>query len=161
MKAHTKRATIGLLLALLVAPRAARAQQPTTAPAPKPSKSKYEAARLLLKDGNRLLRAGACADALKRYRQAEEIYPESHRIKLNLGTALECLGRRAAAARRFEQYLRGAGRADKPQVVRQVRAKLKGLRRRLGSFTVVCTVAGAEVSLDGKKIGRASCRERV
>jgi hypothetical protein len=136
-----------LLLALIAAP--ARAD------------SARERARLLVREGNRLIDRGQCKLALERFELARTSYPDGYKIDVNLGTALECLGEHARAADHFERFLVRASEANDAEMVRAVRARLEALRGKLTVLTVSCPIAGAAVAVDGVTVGRTPLARRL
>jgi hypothetical protein len=120
-----------------------------------------EAARSLVREGNSLLERQACAEALARFQRAKAIFSESYKIEVNLGTALECLGKRAAAAQRFRSFLDrsdpDADRSMRSAVQRKLDALLEGLAR----LSISCRVEGARVRLDGEILGQTPLANEI
>ena len=90
--------------------------------------------------------------ALKGFQQAYALYP-SPRLKYNMGRVLSDLGRDLEALEAFEEYLAKVPDASaKTRAVAE--AKIAVLRDRVGHLRVSCATAGAELRIDGKRIGK-------
>jgi tetratricopeptide (TPR) repeat protein len=112
---------------------------------------KKAAARELLVDGQALYEKGDFAGALRKFDDAYATFP-SPKIWINIGNANMNLGRNVESLDAFDNFLRfGADEpADKRDYADKQVAKLK---RNLGQLSIECNVVGAEIALDGKKIG--------
>ncbi len=109
-------------------------------------------ARRLFAQGNKLRKRGDHEGALLKFRAAYRLVP-SFKIDLNIAFTLYDLRRHAGAAEAFSRFLRkGAGKSP-PRMVRLARARLRKLRRLVASVRVDCTVAGAAVTINGRKRG--------
>ena len=106
----------------------------------------------LFVQGNRLFKRGLYLDALKKFRQAQKLFP-SHKIDLNIGSTLDALGRRTEAAAYFERFLVQASSAPE-KITKLARKRLEQLKRKLGSVRLTCLEEGAVVRVDGKSVGR-------
>jgi hypothetical protein len=107
-----------------------------------------DAALRLVREGNALVGRGNCTSALDRFQRAKAAFPASHKVEVNIGTALECLGRVAEATAHFELFLEhvDAGHA----MFGSVRAKVMALRARTGRIAVRCPgVLPGRVIVDG------------
>jgi hypothetical protein len=113
----------------------------------------------LLVEGASLYQKGNYLGALDRFNAAYAAYPSS-KIWFNIGLANRDLGRELEAREAFRRFLDevpNASREDKADV----QAWLSDIEKRLGQLTITCAVAGAEISLDGKSVGRSPLRAPV
>ena len=102
-----------------------------------------------MREGNSLIDAGDCTAARSRFQRAKAAYPTSYKVEVNIGTALECLGKVADAATRFEIFLEHADAADR-DMIQGVLARVTALRKRVGRIVVTCPAgASARVVVDG------------
>ncbi|MBW2535933.1 MAG: PEGA domain-containing protein [Deltaproteobacteria bacterium] len=115
-------------------------------------------ARELLLAGNALIAQGDFAGALRRYRAAYELF-QSPNLLLNIGTSLRHLGRDAAAATAYEQYV--AHPAAEPDVVLTVRKLLSEIDALTGRLTIVLNVEDARVHVDGRLLPDRAARITV
>ena len=122
-----------------------------------PDRSRAEA---LLKQGNTLYDRADYRGALAKFQQAHALFPTPE-IELNIGLTQEHLRDLPAAASHFESFLGKVEREGNAARVRGIRQKLEVLRKKLGSITVVCTVRGAVVTVDGKPAGSTPLRHRL
>ena len=98
--------------------------------------------------------------ALAMFLKARRIYP-SFKIDLNIGYTLDALGRRAEAAGTFQRFLaRASGEVD-VKVARRVRQRLQALNLVLARVEITCDVRGAEVSVDGQRVGLTPLQHKV
>jgi tetratricopeptide (TPR) repeat protein len=119
--------------------------------APAPGQDGKAAARDLLVKGQSLYEKGDYAGALAKFNEAYATFP-SPKIWFNIGNASMNLGRDIEALGAFENFLRQA--ADEPADQRGYAEKqVAKLKRGLGQLTIECNLAGAEVSLDGRRVG--------
>ena len=109
-------------------------------------------AEALLAEGNRLFDKKDYPAALVKFQQAHQLHQDPS-ILVNLGLTLEKLDRLPEAAARFERFLGWADPRIHARLVKGIRPKLEGLRKKLGRVTVQCAVTGAVVSVDGKPLG--------
>jgi len=107
----------------------------------------------LMGAGNALYRAGDYKGALEQYRRARGLLP-SHRLDFNIGVTLAKLGRDAEAAGVLEGFLRDVAEVAEPEMAARARLTLTELQARVGRIGIVCSVAGAEVFVDGSLVGR-------
>jgi hypothetical protein len=112
-----------------------------------------ETARELLRQGVAMLGRRDCASALDRFTRARDAFPSSYKVEVNIGSALECLGRAAEAADRFAEFLRRADPEVDRDMTLRVGRKLAALRKRLATVTLAGVVAGALVAVDGRELG--------
>jgi tetratricopeptide (TPR) repeat protein len=112
-----------------------------------------EKARGLLKEGTALYRKHDYASALGKYEAAYATYP-SPKLWFNIGQANRDLGRPVEALAAFEKFLALAIDAS-PDNSEEARSSATELQKKLGQLRIECQTAGAEISVDGKSIGRA------
>ena len=110
-------------------------------------------ARALFKEATRLLKSGDAAAAVELYQEAYETLPNA-KILLNMGAALQELGRQSEAAATFERYLTHA-EAD-PARRDEIQAVLAEIDRRIGKLRVEVDVTDARVAVDGVPLGESS-----
>ena len=128
---------------------------------PAVAENRREEARQQVREGNRLLTTGDCQGALARFERARDIYPDSYKIELNLGSALECLGQLPRAAERFESFLRRSD-ADRDRGMQlRVQRRLGRLKKRLASVSLSCEVAGADVVINEGSVGSTPLDRRL
>lgn len=150
MRSDTRQPTKTLLILLLLVLGSA---------SPAAAESPRERAAALFKQGNSLHRKGLYGDALKKYRQARAIFP-SYRIDLNIGGALDAMGRHVEAAVFLETFLlKAAGAA--PDITDKVQRRLAELRRKLGRVRVTSDVDGVEILADARSVGRTPLKVEV
>jgi hypothetical protein len=127
----------------------ALAQKPVAPAADEATRNK---ARQKLVEGVDLLRSGDYGEALTRFQDAYALVP-SPKIHYNFGLAYLGLARRAEALEAFEKFL-----ADAPDATKDTRDKAeehrRDLRTRVAFVDVTSDVAGADVLLDGRTVGR-------
>lgn len=124
-----------------------------TGPTPASAQGHRERARILFREGNKLFSERRFKDALEKFQQARRLYPKSRRIDLHVAYTLMELGWFARAAENFHGFLIKEGSSES-DVVKQVRARLALLRKKVGSVELVCAVRRAAVWADGQVIGR-------
>ena len=117
-------------------------------------------AEALLAEGNRLFDKKDYPAALVKFQQAHQLQQDPS-ILVNLGLTLEKLDRLPEAAARFEQFLEEADVKADARQIKGIRPKLDALRKKLGSFTLVCEVGGAAVIIDGKPAGTTPLGHRL
>jgi tetratricopeptide (TPR) repeat protein len=119
--------------------------------APDPDQGPKAAARDLLVKGQSLYEKGDYAGALDKFNQAYAAYP-SPKIWFNIGNASMNLGRDLEALGAFGNFLTLA--ADEPADKRaHAEKQVAKLKSRLGQLNIECNLAGAEVTLDGRRVG--------
>jgi len=106
----------------------------------------------LFVQGNKLYKRGLYLDALKKFRQAQKLFP-SHKIDLNIGSTLDALGRRTEAAAYFQRFL-SQGSSAPERIKRLARERLRELKGKLASVRLTCLEEGAVVRVDSKSVGR-------
>jgi tetratricopeptide (TPR) repeat protein len=108
----------------------------------------------LLAQGIELRRDGKDAEALALFRQAADLDPESARAQAHLGVTNQALGRWLSADTYLSEALKHPG---DPYIERHRAALEKAqemVRDHIGSLAVDGGPAGADVSLNGRAIGR-------
>jgi PEGA domain-containing protein len=108
----------------------------------------------LLERGIELRRNGKDGEALVLFRQAADLDPDSARAQAHLGVTNQALGRWLSA----ETYLKDAlGHTGDPYIERHRAAlerALEAVKDHIGTLAVDGGPAGADVSLNGRSIGR-------
>lgn len=123
------------------------AQAPTTNGVPQ-AKAK---AQELLTEGSGLYERGDYAGALDKFKAAYAAYP-SPKLMFNIGQANRDLGRPVEALEAFEKFV--ASEPDRSEATAaDARDLIVQLQSNLGRIRIECTIAGSEVSVDGKSIG--------
>ena len=117
-------------------------------------------AEALLDEGNKRFDQKDYAGALSRFQKAHKLYADPS-ILVNLGLTLVKLKRLPEAAVRYEQFLKRADIETNARLIKGIRSRLDALRIKLGSVTVACKVAGAEVTVDGKRAGSTPLKHRL
>lgn len=110
-------------------------------------------ARVLLSEGSALYKKGDYAGALEKFETAYAAYP-SPKLWFNIGQANRDLGRPVEALAAFEQFLALATDAS-PDTSQDARSSVAELQQKLGQLRIECQTAGADISVDGKSVGRA------
>jgi tetratricopeptide (TPR) repeat protein len=144
-----------LVAALIVTLSTARG----AAAAPDDSNENREKARVIVAEGARLFDEGKFAEALARYRAAHALFP-SPKLYYNMAFAYRGLGKHAEAIFALERFLRDA-RDAAPEHVSEARAEIGRLSRRVAFVSLASNVAGAEVLLDGSRIGTTPLASRT
>ncbi len=93
-----------------------------------------------------------CQEGLDKYYQARKLFP-SYKIDLNIGAALDALGRTVEAAVYHERFLKKSAEAPK-EITERAKTKLEQLRKTLAGVTVEANVKGASILLNGEKVGQ-------
>lgn len=127
-------------------------------PSPDASEAKARAQALLYQGAQHYERA-EFAEALDRFEQAYEVFP-SPKLLFNIGQASRELGRPVDAIDAFERFLAQA--ANSPdEMTAEARRSLTELSEKIGKLLIECTVAEAEIAVDGKLIGPAPIADLV
>lgn len=151
MRPWTCTALVGSL-ATLVLVGTARAQTVT------PNEVSCPASPALAKGaGDQAMLANRHAEAFACYEAAYR-YAPSPALLYNQARALEFLHHNAEALRRLLQFQRGAT-SETIERVPQLPQLIQSLRGRVGELEIVCSVEGAEISIDGSPIGRTPLPE--
>lgn len=119
---------------------------------PQPSADGRNRGRELFGQANKAYKKGQYDEALKLYRQANAILP-SYKIQLNIGEALESMGRNTEAAAEYHGFLSTFKDAPRP-ARRDAWLRLDGMRRWLSQVEVTCAEKGAVVSIEGNEVGK-------
>jgi hypothetical protein len=104
-----------------------------------------------LAQGNDLFRAGDAAGALRRYREAYDIF-QSAKLFFNIGRCEEALAQRAAAMRDLSRFLREAEGAD-PLVRAEAQERVTALGAALVAVDLSRVPANAAIRVDGQPAG--------
>jgi hypothetical protein len=116
-------------------------------------------AQALLKEGAKLYEKGDLADALEKFNQAYESYA-SPKLLFNIGQASRGLGRPVDAIEAFERFL--AEVKDAPaDMTDEARVSVSELQAKVGRLLIECSIAGAEVSVDGKIVGTSPIEKLI
>ena len=110
-------------------------------------------AQALLREGTQLYEQGGYADALTKFEQAYALYP-SPKLLFNMAKTARALGRPVDAIEAFERFLAEATDVP-PEMVESAKRSVAELSLNVGSLMIDCGTAGAEISVDGKRIGLA------
>jgi hypothetical protein len=126
---------------------------------PDPGTEGKAKAQVLLSEGARLYEQHDLAAALEKFNQAYAEFA-SPKLLFNIGQASRDLHLYAEAMNAFERFLAEATDvpADMEKEAQQSVAELKG---NLGRLHVECATIDAEISVDGKVIGRAPLRDLI
>jgi hypothetical protein len=116
-------------------------------------------ARNLLSEGSVCYEAGAYADALAKFNAAYAAFP-SPKLLFNIGQANRALGRPVEALQAFESFLRDADDAS-AKGMEDARLYVDELRRQLGRIVVHCDTTLADVSVDGKNVGKCPLADPI
>jgi len=128
--------------------------------ASQPGEVKVKArAQVLLKQGAQHYRRGEFSDALADFQAAYGIYP-SPKLLLNIGQSSRELGRPVEAIEAFEQFLAEAHDAPE-RVVLEAKKSVEELATQVGRLQIECPLSGAEITLDGKRIGVAPVKDTI
>jgi hypothetical protein len=119
--------------------------------APTEDEAARQTAKQLRDDGARALDAGHPDEALGLFRRAYETYPKPNML-FNIGLALDALERRVEALDAFELFLLQATDAP-PEARRHAAEQIAALTSAVGHLAVTVDVDGAEVEIDGQKVG--------
>jgi tetratricopeptide (TPR) repeat protein len=121
-----------------------------------PEKARRDEARKLLKAGGRLLADGYYVGALAKFEEAYQVFP-SPRIFFNYGQVYTELGRYLDAIVAFERFLAEAVGDAPPKELRELEAAARkaitDLEARIAVLTLTVNEPGAQVSVDGARIG--------
>jgi hypothetical protein len=120
-----------------------------------PSQASPEAkakAQVLLKEGARLYEKGDLAESLEKFNQAYAEYA-SPKLLYNIGQASRGLGRLAEAMEAFEHFLDQT--PDAPaDMIADANKSVSELRTKLGRLRLECTMPEADVTVDGRPVGK-------
>lgn len=130
-----------------------------SAPDPLPSSEARTQAQALLKQGTQHYRHAEITEALADFTTAYRLFP-SPKLLFNIGQCSRDLGRPVEAIEAFDRFLAEAHDAPE-KMVAEARRSVEELSTEVGKLLVDCSVSGAEVKLDGKKIGVAPIKRVV
>jgi hypothetical protein len=116
-------------------------------------------AQVTLKEGTLLYQQGAYADALEKFEQAYSVFP-SPKLFFNIGQANRELGRPVEAVAAFERFLDEAGDAS-PSLTTEARRSVNELAPKIGKLLIDCGVLDAEITVDGKVVGKSPLADMV
>jgi hypothetical protein len=116
-------------------------------------------AKKLLSEGTALYKRGDFASALEKFEAAYATFP-SPKLWFNIGQANRDLVRPVEALAAFEKFLEFALDAS-PDTIADARASEAELRRKLGKLRIECPMNGAEISLDGRRVGTAPLPDAI
>ena len=116
-------------------------------------------AKAKLKSGARALDDGDYEQALAGFQEAFQIVP-SPKIYFNFGLAYTGLARHAEALDAFERFINEAHDAT-PETRADAEHRIASLRKRVGTLSITCDTAGAEVRIDGKNVGTTPLDKRL
>jgi hypothetical protein len=108
-------------------------------------------AKLLLGEGTSLYDKGEFAPALDKFTQAYAEYA-SPKLLYNIAQTKRALGRLAEAMDAFERFLLEPP-TDSPEMTADANAMMAELQAKLGRLHIDCSMARAEISIDGKVFG--------
>ena len=110
-------------------------------------------AQSLLKEGAEFYQQGAFADAVEKFDQAYAIFP-SPKLLFNIGQASRELGRPVESVEAFDRFLVQAPDSP-PELIAEAKRSVEELSRKIGKLLIDCSVSGAEISVDGRRVGLA------
>jgi tetratricopeptide (TPR) repeat protein len=113
----------------------------------------------LLTAGSALYEKGDYAGALEKFNAAYDAYP-SPKLLFNIGQADRDLSRPVEALDAFEKFLAAETDAS-PETTADAHKSVVELQGKLGQIRIDCATTGAEVSVDGKSIGRTPLPELI
>jgi hypothetical protein len=116
-------------------------------------------ARTLLDQGTKLYEHGDVAGALEKFQAAYAAFP-SPKLMFNIGQANRDLHRHLEALEAFEKFLADAPDAL-PEMTADARKSVSQLQKKLGQVQIDCMTSGAEVSVDGKQVGRTPLHDLI
>jgi hypothetical protein len=127
--------------------------------APPATPEAREQARPLLKEGARHYLEGEFQQALEKFTEAYKIFP-SPKLLFNIGQANRELDRPVDAVEAFERFLAQSPEGV-PELVTEAKRSLAELAPRIGRLRIECPLSGAEISIDGKPVGRAPLADSI
>jgi hypothetical protein len=116
-------------------------------------------AKVKLQSGARALDEGDYEQALSLFQEAFQIVP-SPKIQFNFGLAYEGMARHADALEAFERFVSEAKQAS-PATRADAEKHIAALRRRVGTVSITADADGAEVRLDGRKLGDTPLEKKI
>jgi hypothetical protein len=133
-------ASLGLVLAALIAGLPAQAQEDAKA-----------AAQKKMAAGAQLLEQGQPAEALRLFREAYATSP-NQRWQYNIGVACQATGRDVEALEAFQIFLDNST-GVRPEYVADAQKQVELLRSRVATVKITSAQAGAGVLVDGRDVG--------
>jgi hypothetical protein len=116
-------------------------------------------AQTLLREGAQHYERAEFADALEKFERAYAVFP-SPKLLFNIGQASREVGRPVEAMDAFERFLAQA--ADAPaEMTAEAKRSMTELGEKVGKLLIECPVPGAEIAVDGKKVGEAPIQNLV
>jgi hypothetical protein len=109
-------------------------------------------AKVLLQEGLAANRQSQHAQALEKFQAAYAAYP-SPKLWFNIGQVELALDHSVEAIQAFEKFLALVPGAQ-PDEKKIARSSVEQLRKKLGQLEVKCETNGAEITVDGKSVGR-------
>lgn len=122
-----------------------------------PSADAKAKAQILVKRGAQDFQHGRYEAALGEFRDAYAIFP-SPKLFLNIGQCERELGHAVEAIQAFERFRREA-ELPPPRLLAEAEEGIAELSAHVGKLRVDCPTPGAEIRLDGKKVGVAPMAE--
>lgn len=116
-------------------------------------------AQALLKEGAEFYLQGAFADAVEKFDEAYAVFP-SPKLLFNIGQASRELGRPVESVEAFDKFLVQAPDSP-PELIAEAQRSIVELSRKIGKLLIDCTVSGAEITVDGRKVGQAPLADLV
>jgi hypothetical protein len=116
-------------------------------------------AQALLKQGTQHYRHAEITEALADFTTAYRLFP-SPKLLFNIGQCSRDLGRPVEAIEAFDRFLAEAHDAP-AKMLAEARRSVEELSTEVGKLLVDCSVPGAEIKLDGRKIGVAPIKRTV
>jgi hypothetical protein len=110
-----------------------------------------EEAQRLLKEGRALLKKGDYSQAVIVLMKAQGTYPSAE-IQLEIAAAYEGMGSEVDAAQLYEELRAGEALFGKDK--ERCEKRLAELRTKLGRLVIRCRVKDAEVTVNGKEVGK-------
>jgi hypothetical protein len=114
-------------------------------------------AKALLQEGLAFNQQGQHARALEKFQAAYAAYP-SPKLWFNIGQVQVALDHPLEAVQAFEDFLALASDA-RPEDRKDASTALAQLGKKLGRLQIKCETTGAEISVDGKRVGRVPLPE--
>ncbi len=99
-------------------------------------------------------------DAAQEFDTAYQISP-AYAVLYNIGQVNVALGNPVEAVEAFEKYLDQAGTSISAMRRKEVHDELDRQRARIGTLTLTVQPAGAEIHIDGKRVGTSPLRDPI
>lgn len=117
-------------------------------------------AREHFKQGAQLFDERRFADALDQFERSYSLFAHYSTL-FNIGQVRVALGHPVQAVEAFEKFLAQGGAAIPPEQRQQVEAELKAQQQRIGDIKVAVSPNGAEIRVDGDRVGKAPMSSAV